>query len=606
MFIPYYLQYFYEKKVNAKYEWLVYGLSLASLLLYGVLFHWIPRYFRSKRDSSIRKRSFYFKILKIWDIFNSSFRINLPFGKFIYVQPSIGVLGIVYFAINGIFCFVDTEEINYEPRYYIVGKRMGRISSGNLPFLYLLLAKNDLLMAITGLSQDKLVFLHKWIGRNVWLLATTHLILCVYYWLDLGFPVMLQIPPEIFGMIAYASCFFLTFASPSFIRKLAYEFFLIQHRVFGAIMLLFILFHNPGNKATAILAIHSLVIDRILTLGVQIYRRRKEPSIRLSRFKLLDDDTVEVTIPFKSEISNRKWWHRFLPSCFTWSPGQHVYLNVKKISFLQYHPFTIASVTESREMKLVIRKKGGFTKKLVKFLKEKKESDIEAFNQDELSEIELKIQIKGPYGGKFQPLITFDSLLFIAGGTGASFTFPIAIDLIRTIQRRDDEGDYFGRAKSNQIHIVWAIKKEQNMNWYEESLKELKKYAEDGFITMDIYVTSEPKIVETIQVEGVVSKSESITEKSKTESYFGEYLSVTDLDSSSSGSYVKKLYKKLDTKNLIDQEVCKISGLQNGSSMSLAVVNCGAPELTRKISTECHSNRYRKNAPDIYCLTEVY
>ena len=68
---------------------------------------------------------------------------------------------------------------------------------------------------------------------------------------------------------------------------------------------------------------------------------------------------------------------------------------------LQYHPFTISSLAESGEMKLLIRVERGFTRKLMRHLE-----------QVDHDEVTIKAMFHGPYGARYQPLITFDTCLF--------------------------------------------------------------------------------------------------------------------------------------------------------------------------------------------------
>ena len=50
--------------------------------------------------------------------------------------------------------------------------------------------------------------------------------------------------------------------------------------------------------------------------------------------------------------------------------------------------------------------------------------------------VKLKAAFRGPSLGKFQPLITFDSVAFLAQDYGASFILPLCLDLLQTIEKR--------------------------------------------------------------------------------------------------------------------------------------------------------------------------
>ena len=72
-----------------------------------------------------------------------------------------------------------------------------------------------------------------------------------------------------------------------------------------------------------------------------------------------------------------------------------------KIKFFQYHPFTISSLAESGEMKLLIRVERGFTRKLMRHLE-----------QVDHDEVTIKAMFHGPYGARYQPLITLIRVYF--------------------------------------------------------------------------------------------------------------------------------------------------------------------------------------------------
>lgn len=640
MAIPYSQQYFVEKDRNNLLEWMIFAIGVFGLILFGLIFHWLPIYTRSKRDENKLRHRWMFQFTKLWETLNGCVGIKFPFKKNkFYFQPSLFLLGAIYAAINGIFCVIQTADIDYEPRFYIVGKRIGKIAIGNLPILNIMILKNDLVSAVTGLQHDRIEVMHHWVGRLIWLMITIHISLTVTYWIGLDFQVMIYIPPQIFGMIAYATMFLLTWGSMKFIRKWSYDFFLLQHKILSIILLLFVFFHNMnGTKAAVLIAVHIVVADRIVTRVIGFVHKRTSPTKGLADFKILDDDTVEVVVPVKSLMNQNKWYAMILPKIGSWNVGQHVYLTVSKISRLQYHPFTIASMPSTGDIRLVIRKQNGFTKKLIKSVK-KLELDEE---QDEES-VKLVTLLAGPYGGKHQPLITFDSLLFLSTSAGSSFTFPLALDLLETIRQRDLECDYLHRPKRAMVKIVWVIRHLENINWYKDILIRLTKYLESNRLSIDVYVTrSKPKILtykdvieessntgpskefSTENDKGIsfemstfeVKEKLELNQKTSSKERIQDFEQTTDLTNSSNSnltsiisdlSNIKVYYSRPTAASLISPRVnhlCEEN--MAGGLRSLAVVGCGPKLLSHQIKEECQRNRWKKNAPDIYCYTERF
>lgn len=83
-------------------------------------------------------------------------------------------------------------------------------------------------------------------------------------------------------------------------------------------------------------------------------------------------------------------------------PGQFVYLYFETLAGQEYHPFSIASGKNSRELQFYIKELGDFTKLL-----------------DRLREGD-KVRVKGPYGGFTFDRLGQDKQLWIAAGIGVT------------------------------------------------------------------------------------------------------------------------------------------------------------------------------------------
>ena len=151
------------------------------------------------------------------------------------------------------------------------------------------------------------------------------------------------------------------------------------------------------------------------------------------------DACVELLSPHIVRLRLRR------PPHFRWSPGQIVYLTMPGVSTIPFeaHPFTIASVDTAdwetrpdttpkaeeeapagtgphwKELVFFINVHRGFTKRL---------RDIAEKGG------KAKVFIDGPYGNP-PPLMEYDTLVFIAGGSGVSFTLPLFLGSIRWVSR---------------------------------------------------------------------------------------------------------------------------------------------------------------------------
>jgi predicted ferric reductase len=113
-------------------------------------------------------------------------------------------------------------------------------------------------------------------------------------------------------------------------------------------------------------------------------------------------------------------------------PGSHVFLWIPEIRTAETHPFTVVS---TNPLELVISAHDGFTKDLLSFASKN-------------PGVRVRASCDGPYG-TLPNFSRFNNVILIAGGSGASFTFGVALNLIR-----------MANASINKliIHFIWAIR----------------------------------------------------------------------------------------------------------------------------------------------------
>ncbi|KAF3992504.1 hypothetical protein FT663_02291 [Candidozyma haemuli var. vulneris] len=651
MTIPLGDQFFVEKERNIRYEFLAMMVSFLLPMIHGILFSWIPYYLRTKRSEKSLNHHGYWTLMRHYANFTKIFKIVI-FKHAFFVQPAMLVSIAIHLGLNAVLCVVGTKEIDYEPQYYVVSKRIGRIAVGNLPAILLFVAKNDFVSTVSGLDLDKSVFFHKWLGRFMFIAVTIHMALSLEYWLSLKFYIMIQIPPQIFGMISYACLGMLTFASFKFIRNFAFDFFLAQHRVFNFIMLLLAFFHNGGNKAAVLLAVHMLVLDRITSRVLGIVTKRRGPTKGKSEFEILDETTIRISIPVEIKDHDQdRWWWFLVPRYGGWRAGQHVYLNVTKVSLFQYHPFTIASLPDSGKQVIVLKVMKGFTKGLLKKLHKLNETEdpensaevdsvssrasgisspnsttslaseqklMEAVENDDVLKPQvqelknildsftapriftMKAGVNGPYGAKYQPLTKFETVLFFSAGSGAVFTLPVALDLLKKLKQRDEAGDYMYRPEHTKVKIILCMKKKANLQWFDHLWEEFLPFFNEGRAHLALHVTSE-------QPEKVFEVKEKEKE-SKNETHEQTFIRQESRGSSSASLQDWSGYSVTHGRPQFDDIITDAATELRDPNYrrAMACVGCGPELFNGEITLSCQKNRKVKDAPDVYCYTESF
>ncbi len=115
------------------------------------------------------------------------------------------------------------------------------------------------------------------------------------------------------------------------------------------------------------------------------------------------------------------------------NPGSHAFVWIPAIRAFETHPFTIASATNTE---FVVRKQTGFTADLHEYAQQHPNGELRAF-------------LDGPYG-TVPNFRTFEKVVLIAGGSGASFTFAVALDFITQTKNK----------RTKAIEFVWVVKEE--------------------------------------------------------------------------------------------------------------------------------------------------
>ncbi len=166
----------------------------------------------------------------------------------------------------------------------------------------------------------------------------------------------------------------------------------------------------------------------------------------------------------------------------TYTPGQHVYLGFPTLPpKLRINPFSIANPhpTSDNRIHLIARTLSGTTAKLSHLAKQPQP---------------VPLTIEGPYGSArhFPKLDTYDRILLVAGGVGATFTLPIYIDLLQ----RATPGK-----RVPPVRFIWTVRDGYDAQWGIDQLRaQLGKLPE-----LELYVSR----TEAEMQDGVMRREEA-------------------------------------------------------------------------------------------------
>ncbi|KAJ7578669.1 ferric reductase like transmembrane component-domain-containing protein [Mycena floridula] len=353
----------------------------------------------------------------------SHFKMNVgpgySFGQFFLLVAWFGIL--VYPSL-----YKSTGPFTQPKRY-------GFIGTAQLPFVFALASKNNIIGFFLGMGYEKLNFLHRGVARFTVLATNIHGLGYIYKWLIAKtFRETISEPHMYYGLIGMI-CFDILFLfSTQWWRKASYNTFICTH-VMAAIAVLpsarFMYFHYAALQPYVYACGVIIAIDKLFSIVKTRFTTaviRPIPELGLTRIECPNINTG-------------------------WRAGQHVRIRVVSsgMGFLwgltEVHPFTIASVSDGPEgLVLMCKKSGRWTKNLYDIA-----SKREGFLEHGVGR-NVKLVVEGPYGGPGHLVFaSHTAAVFVCGGSGITFATSAIQDLVQK--------DLDGQSRVRRIELIWIV-----------------------------------------------------------------------------------------------------------------------------------------------------
>ncbi|THH32758.1 hypothetical protein EUX98_g1466 [Antrodiella citrinella] len=392
------------------------------------------------------------------------------------------LLSIMYFVV--LFCLEFTNSLPYYD-VAVWGNRAGHLAAIQFPLIVALSGKNNVIGMITGLSHEKLNLMHRVVSRVLMILVWVHLVGTYQHWQTGAHR---NERPWIYaswivaGMIACLAQTILVSLSWEPIRRRFYEFFFLAHMVLVTITMICAMYHIHTSDMLFDLYASPYFWPSFVVWGVDRAARLIRVLLLNSVFKSTKDlGQVDLTTSDTLLITVK----RHIPRGLKWRAGQHMFVAFPSLGPGQSHPLTVASVVErdakEQELVFVVRVRDGLTRKL-------KDHVVE------VGACEVPVILDGPYGSP--PDITpFSTCVFIAGGSGITFTLPRFEDLVNQVND--------GKACARSITFIWAIRERGHMRWVSKRLAEITALVPPHVaLSVSIFITSSTGAAELTNSDG--------------------------------------------------------------------------------------------------------
>ena len=375
-------------------------------------------------------------------------------GKLPIRTPSMGqaLIGSSWLAVVVAFCIYGYDT-TYQWAWEDIAYRCGCIAQSQLPLIFLMASKQNIVGYLSGYSYERLNWLHRWVARVLWINVTMHIGFWFRSWARYNY-ILVKLRTDYFTQTGFACYMILTaILLSSFwpIRCLSYEVFVTLHIVLFAGLLGAAYMHVQYSYAYVWFCVGIFFLDRFSRLlaaawaNFSFLHGRRGFWANSATLTSLPGNVTRVTID--NPVANL-------------AAGQDMVVSCHAIAPLQAHPFTIASLPSDKKLEFFIGSQKGGTRRLNRWA-----SKYQRLPDTEDGSVVQKkyIGLEGPYG-QHRPLQQFDSVVFIGASTGATFTAPLMRDLV---QRWNSHSKSI---VTKRIKFVWVIKALDRLCWFRQQL----------------------------------------------------------------------------------------------------------------------------------------
>ncbi|KAF7546544.1 hypothetical protein G7Z17_g8348 [Cylindrodendrum hubeiense] len=397
----------------------LYAGVLLGLILFFTLVHWGRHLAARYRFSSSRtlRRLPGFRILLRASRSSRGYAVRKVPGF-----PSLGhaILVAAYLILNIVLCLIKIDwniaQLNNP------GARLGWMTAANTALSVFFGLRNTPLGFLSEQSYNRLNFLHRVVGYTAIAQMLCHALLyALRFGLQHRLSVLITKPANLHGIVSGVGMLILLLG---LMRHLGYEAFYVSH-VFGAIVTMFFAgLHRPfWYKKVPVIMIFAgamWALDRLIRAATLLYNLYKN---KATIYPLPNNG---VRLVLNRPLAGAKSGSH----CFVWIPG---------IRALEVHPFTIVS-NNALGLELVIKPYKGFTRDIHDYAISKPGSTVRA-------------SVEGPYGS-LPNLEHYDRIIFIAGGSGAAFTFGLVNDFLSKLELESPQ----------LVDFIWTVREKVTLH----------------------------------------------------------------------------------------------------------------------------------------------
>ncbi|KAL3499920.1 hypothetical protein ACH5RR_039013 [Cinchona calisaya] len=418
-------------------------LAIAHLIIFGGDEEEELQY-KKKDSKNLRLRFWTFPVL-----------VDGPFG----VVSAAEMIGILVFSLYIIWAFsvYTIRNLNLVSPFDIPSKeksalmvqytasRFGAIGIMCLAVLFFPVARGSVLLQYIDIPFEHAIRYHTWLGHVTMSMFTLHGLFYVVAWSLQG-----RLLDQITGWksrdfaVVPGVCCLLTgltmwLTSISAVRRKCFELFYYTHQLYVVFVIFLVLHVGDFIFTIAAAGIFIFMLDRFL----RFCQSRKKVDILSA--KCFPCGTVELVL---SKPANLQY------NALGW-----VFVQIRDISLLQWHPFSVSSspFDGKNHLAILIKVVGEWTGKLKDHILSTSEEEPELKQQLLHPQPKISVFVEGPYGHISSYHRMYENLILVAGGIGISPFLAILSDVLNHVKDRKP-------CLPKNILMVWAVKKSDELS----------------------------------------------------------------------------------------------------------------------------------------------
>uniref|UniRef100_A0A0D9W5H3 ferric-chelate reductase (NADH) n=1 Tax=Leersia perrieri TaxID=77586 RepID=A0A0D9W5H3_9ORYZ len=378
--------------------------------------------------------------------------VDGPFG----VVSAVEFIGIVLFIVYVVYVmtYYAVESVSLITKFdipaltdselilFIIGLRFGSVGLFCMAFLFLPVSRGSVLLRLIDIPFEHATRYHVWLGHLTMALFTLHGLCYVITW-SLSGNLLEQLVEwkeigvaNLPGVISLAAGLLMWVTSLHPVRKRFFELFFYTHQLY-VIFVVFLAFH-VGDFVFSIVAgpIFLFMLDRFL----RFWQSRAKVDIISASCRPCG--TVELVFS--------------KPANLRYNALSFIFVQVRELSFLQWHPFSVSSspMDGRYHMSILIKVLGTWTEKLRGIITDVQE---QTRNGSESESRRITASVEGPYGHESPYHLMYENLILVAGGIGISPFLAILSDIIHRIE----EGN---PCMPKNVLVLWSVKKSNELS----------------------------------------------------------------------------------------------------------------------------------------------